>query len=155
MKRAEDAKGWLEAQLEDREFRRSYAREDLIEEFLHQVEEAMDRRGVSRRQLAALLGCSAANVTRIMRRTGNLTAATMADLAFALDLRLRIDLEPMTDWTVGPYLEHVTGAQAEFVSPGAAEALRGIWEWPMQQVRLSTAKRGNLPVVKARQAQVA
>ena len=85
---------WLADQRSDPEFRRIYAREDLIEEFLHQIEAAMTKRKLSRADLSRLLGCSKANVTKIMRRTSNLTAATMADMAFAVGLRVRVSLGP-------------------------------------------------------------
>jgi ribosome-binding protein aMBF1 (putative translation factor) len=86
--------GWLEAKADDLEFHRLLAREDLIEDFLHGVEAEMSRQRVSRSELARRMGCKPANVTRIMRRTTNLTAATMVDLAFALNLRLRVDVGP-------------------------------------------------------------
>jgi ribosome-binding protein aMBF1 (putative translation factor) len=88
--------GWLEAMADDAEFHRLYAREDLIEDFLHAIEAAMARQGVSRSELARRLGCRPANVTRIMRRTTNLTAATLVDMAFALDLHVRLDVRPAT-----------------------------------------------------------
>jgi transcriptional regulator with XRE-family HTH domain len=126
-------KGWLETNLEDSAFRRQYAREDLVEEFLHQIDAVMNERGVSRSQLAGLLGCSGANVTRIMRRTTNLTASTMADLASALELRVRVQLEPFKTWAVGRYLNHVAGVAAcvkvDLPSRGASSGAR-LWEWP-------------------------
>ena len=98
MTEAQTEKGWFEAKLDDPAFRRAYAREDLIEAFLHEVERVMSEQGISRAQLAQRLGCSAANVTRILRRTSNLTVATMAEMALALDLRVRVQMESFSAW---------------------------------------------------------
>jgi ribosome-binding protein aMBF1 (putative translation factor) len=107
--------GWLEAKADDREFHRLLAREDLIEDFLHSVAAEMSRQGVSRSELARRVGCAPANVTRIMRRTTNLTAATMVDLAFALNLRLRLDVSAGTrNWFGFP---RMTCDVVPFVSP--------------------------------------
>jgi transcriptional regulator with XRE-family HTH domain len=93
-KNVDQPKGWLQANLQDPEFQRLYAREELIEDFLGAVEEAMQQQGVSRSDLANRLGCKPANITQIMRRTRNLTASTMVDIAFALGLRLQLQVEP-------------------------------------------------------------
>ena len=103
-------RGWLETRLEDPKFRRAYARETLIEDFLFQLERTMDEKGVSRVQLAEKLGCSPANVTRIMRRTTNLSASTIADLAFVLDCRVRLHVEPLGTLVSTKYLQHIAGA---------------------------------------------
>lgn len=87
------AGNWLDEQFQDPEFQRLYAREDLIEDFLGAVEEEMQRQGVSRSELATRLGCKPANVTQMFRRTRNLTASTMVDIAFHLGLRLKLQVE--------------------------------------------------------------
>lgn len=70
------------------------AREHLIEDFLSDVEAVMRTQRVTRTELARRLGCSRANVSQLFRRTANLTAASMADIAFHLGLQLRLHLEP-------------------------------------------------------------
>jgi transcriptional regulator with XRE-family HTH domain len=147
----ETEKGWFETKLEDPEFRRLYAREDLIEGFLHQVEQAMKEKGVSRAQLAERLACSSANVTRIMRRSSNLTAATMADMAFALDLRVRVYLDSLSTWLVGPYFGNVAGACTTEL--GSYRPTSRPWTWPGWTPRIIS--RGKLPVSTAEEGQAA
>jgi len=81
-------KTWLQKRMESPEFRKALSREAFIEEFLGRIEEEMNRAGLSRVELAERMGCQPSNVTRILKRTTNLTAETMVDLAAALDLRL-------------------------------------------------------------------
>jgi ribosome-binding protein aMBF1 (putative translation factor) len=87
-------KGWLESRSSQESFRRAFAREDAIENFLTVIEEEMVGKGVSRKQLAGLMNCRPANITRIMKRTANLTAATMVDLAWALGLKVCFVVKP-------------------------------------------------------------
>lgn len=86
--------GWLDGKTEDPEFQRLYAREEAIEAFLSRIDQEMERRGVTRAELARRMECSPANVTQVMRRTANLTAATMVDLAFALEQVVSFVLSP-------------------------------------------------------------
>ena len=83
-----ETKGWLATNMEDPEFQRLLEREEIIEDFLNHVDEEMENRGISRAELARRMGCKPANITQIMRRTRNLTVATMVDIAFFLDLKL-------------------------------------------------------------------
>ncbi len=89
--------GWLEDKTDDPEFQRLYAREDFIEEFLHRVEEEMASQRVSRTELARRLECRPGNITRIFHKTSNLTAATMVDVAFCLNLRLQVHVRKRED----------------------------------------------------------
>jgi transcriptional regulator with XRE-family HTH domain len=86
---------WLDAKLDDPEVRRALAREEFIEGFLMAVEQDMRRQGISRSELARRLGCRPANITQIMSRTRNLTAATMVEIALALSRQLRFTMEPL------------------------------------------------------------
>lgn len=88
--------GWLDSKAEDPEFRRLWAREEAIEAFLSRVDQEMERMGITRTEMARRMGCSPANVTQVMRRTANLTAATMVDLAIALGQAVAFVLSPRT-----------------------------------------------------------
>jgi hypothetical protein len=83
-------RGWLEDKTDNPEFLRLCAREEFIEEFLSHVENEMKRTSVSRAELARRMECKPSNVTQMFRRTRNLTAATMVDIAFHLKLQLRV-----------------------------------------------------------------
>ncbi|MCG3190804.1 MAG: hypothetical protein DIJKHBIC_00024 [Thermoanaerobaculia bacterium] len=89
-----EEKDWLRANMQDEEFRVLLAREGVIEGFLLAVEREMDKKGVTRSALARKMGCSAANITRIMRRSSNLTVESMVDIAYFLGMRLEISLAP-------------------------------------------------------------
>jgi ribosome-binding protein aMBF1 (putative translation factor) len=80
--------GTVRVLLDDPEFRKLYAREEIIEDFLNRIDEEMEKQGISRAELAKRMGCKPANITQIMRRTRNLTVATMVDIAFFLNLKL-------------------------------------------------------------------
>src|SRR5687767_11399517 len=95
-------KGWLSGLMEDAEFRRHYAREGTTEDFLCQVEELMERLNINRSQLADIMGCNPANITKIMRRSNNLKVSTMVDMALALNKRVRIFLEDVCDAAMVP-----------------------------------------------------
>lgn len=81
-------KTWLQKRMDSPAFLKALSREAFIEEFLGRIEEEMQRAGVSRVELAGRMGCRPSNVTRILKRSTNLTAETMVDLAAALGLRL-------------------------------------------------------------------
>lgn len=89
-------KEWLSDRLESPEFQRLLEREDFIERYLDEIESLMDEKGVSRSELARRMGCSRANITQMFRRTKNLTAESMVDLAFQLGCRIRCRLEALT-----------------------------------------------------------
>lgn len=91
----ETKKGWLTANLEDWEFRRLYERELVAESFIVRIEDAMDEQKVTKTELAKRMECTSANISRAMRKTTNMTIATMVDMALSLNLRVRITLEPV------------------------------------------------------------
>jgi plasmid maintenance system antidote protein VapI len=97
---------WLQRRMESPTFRRAIAREHFIEEFLGRIEEEMRRSNVTRIELADRMGCRPSNVTRILKRTTNLTAESMVDLAEALGLRLLPLVKPAV---------HSAGRQCEIV----------------------------------------
>ncbi len=85
---------WLSKELQDEEFQRVYAREELVEGFLEEVLEFMEQENISRSELAERMGCSRANITQLLRRTRNLTAETMSDIAFYLHQTVNVTLGP-------------------------------------------------------------
>jgi len=62
--------------------------------FSEEVGRLMDERGVTQAELARRLGTSRAYVAKVLRSTTNLTLATMAKLALALDARVDLCLAP-------------------------------------------------------------
>lgn len=105
--------GWLASRVGNEDFERLLAREDFVEDFLSAVEEAMAGQRVTRAELARRMKCAPANVSQLFRRTRNLTAATMVDIAFHLGLALKLQLAARASgearwqgsargWAVGP-----------------------------------------------------
>lgn len=86
-------KGWLESKLQDQEFQRLLAREDFVEDFLSEVHRVMTEKKVTRAELARRMNCRPANITQLFRRTRNLTAAMMVDIAFHLGVRVHAVVE--------------------------------------------------------------
>lgn len=78
--------------------RRVYVR--LIGDIRHALNQAFveehDARGLTRTEIADLLGTSKSFVTRKLTGTSNMTIETLADLAFALERRVRINLSSPT-----------------------------------------------------------
>jgi transcriptional regulator with XRE-family HTH domain len=60
----------------------------------------MEEQGVSRSELAARIGHRPSYITKVLRGTTNLTAASMAKLAQAIGARVRIHLAPLQSRTV-------------------------------------------------------
>ena len=85
-----ESTGWLADKREDPEFQRLCAREDFIEDFLTHVELEMKRQRISRAELARRMECKPSNITQMFRRTRNLTAASMVDVAFHLNIRIKL-----------------------------------------------------------------
>jgi transcriptional regulator with XRE-family HTH domain len=87
-------KTWLEKKLavwaEDAEF----LTEEKILDFTERVVLEMDKKGVSRAQLAAALGKSKAFVTKLLKGDANMTIKTMVAVAQALGCNLHLDLYP-------------------------------------------------------------
>jgi len=89
-----EAKSWLDAKLSNRKVRRAYDREVFVEAFLREVEKLMEQQELSRSDLARRLECKPSNVTQLLQRTRNLTAETMADIAYSLNRRVEIRFRP-------------------------------------------------------------
>lgn len=81
------------------DYERLVAQETLILEVTEEVCRVMEGEDsesvVSRKQLADRLGRSKGFVTQILSGDRNLTLRTLSDLAFALDRRITVRLEPI------------------------------------------------------------
>lgn len=72
---------------DDPELRNQTEREWFIDGAIIQIEQAMKNKGITRKQLADRLECSAPNVTQLLRHGSNLTLGTLMDIALALEHR--------------------------------------------------------------------
>ena len=65
-----------------------------VQDFTEEIFGLMERKGVTRSELARRLGTSPAYITKILRGNANFTLATMVRLARALGADLRVQLTP-------------------------------------------------------------
>ncbi len=94
--------------------RRTYVR--LIGEIRHALNQALAeenaRRGLTRADIARLLGKNKSVITRKLTGTSNMTLETLADLAFALDRPVKVEL-PSRHAAVGSNLANVPAPMSE------------------------------------------
>ncbi len=96
--------------LKEAEQHDEYHTEGAILEFTEDLIRVMNRRGLTRTQLANKLGKKPAYITKLLGGENNFTLATMVKVARALDMELKVRLEeapvvrtrvtPATYWTV-------------------------------------------------------
>lgn len=68
--------------------------EELIAEFTEELVRCMDAKGISRSQLASMLGARPSYVTKILKGNVNFTFATVTKLSRLLGVRPRLHLAP-------------------------------------------------------------
>jgi|SRR3954467_5670372 ribosome-binding protein aMBF1 (putative translation factor) len=68
--------------------------EELVAEFTEELVRCMDAKGISRSQLASLLGARPSYVTKILKGNVNFTFATVTKLSRLLGVRPRLHLAP-------------------------------------------------------------
>lgn len=81
---------------ESNENRRAVRQRELIIEVTEAIYAEMERSHVTKGQLAARLGRTPAFVTQILNGGRNLTLKTIADVAVALGVNVRLRLEPVS-----------------------------------------------------------
>lgn len=74
--------------------RRLYEQERLLVEATELLCETMEKKGISRAQLARRLGKSKAYITQILRGNQNMTLRTLADISDVLDVRISLKAVP-------------------------------------------------------------
>jgi transcriptional regulator with XRE-family HTH domain len=84
-------KSEFEKSMEDPEFRRLFAQEQLLMQATEAICAEMARQGVNRTELAKRLGKSKGHVTRMLAGR-NLTLRSLAEAAFALEMEVSLIL---------------------------------------------------------------
>jgi transcriptional regulator with XRE-family HTH domain len=79
----------------DIEYERLLAEEALILDSTELISELMHEKGLTRAELAKLIGKTRAFVTQVLAGNRNMTLRTLADLAFALDARVNVVAQPL------------------------------------------------------------
>jgi plasmid maintenance system antidote protein VapI len=77
-----------------------YWEEDITGDFTEELVRWMKEQKISRSELAARIGHRPSYITKVLRGTANLTAASMAKLARAVGARVRVHLAPLQSRTV-------------------------------------------------------
>lgn len=77
------------------EVQKAITLEVFTESFIAEMERIMRLDNVNQAELARRLGCSPSNITQIMKYSSNLNAATMANIATALDHRIVVRFKPV------------------------------------------------------------
>ena len=80
----------LDEYLEDEEFRRLFAQEDLIMEVTETLCELLEKEKVSRKELADRLGKTKGFVTQLLNGGRNLTLRTVADILHVLGYKVSL-----------------------------------------------------------------
>jgi len=89
-----EATEWFQQMVARHEGEPDYWVEYLKLVFSEEIGRMTDERGVTQAELARRLGTSRAYVAKVLRTTANLTLATMAKIALALDAQVEIKLAP-------------------------------------------------------------
>jgi ribosome-binding protein aMBF1 (putative translation factor) len=79
---------------EDHELARLVRQEELILGVTELVLEKLEGRGVSKSQLASMLGTNKSYITQLLRGSRNMTLRTVSDIFFSLDCKLVIKAIP-------------------------------------------------------------
>lgn len=87
---------------------------DIAGDFTEELVRWMEEQNISRSELAARIGHRPSYITKVLRGTANLTAASMAKLARAVGARVRVHLAPAQSRTVW-YDIHDSGGSVEQV----------------------------------------
>lgn len=96
-----------------------FEQESAVLDFTEQIVEAMQRRELTKAELADRLGKSRAHVTQILRGDNNFTFQTAVSLAVALGLRFKVTLEAENSVESG-FRPIVTMARESELSPTPA-----------------------------------
>jgi len=79
-----DLEKWAE---QSEEHSKAYAQEGLILDVTEAIWEMMDQTGIKKKDLAKKLGKSSAYITQLLNGSRNMTLRTLADIAYALDVK--------------------------------------------------------------------
>ena len=90
-----DNQEWIARQERTDMDRREYEYERRVVYARDDIHEAMERKGLTKADLARALGTSRANITQVFSGARNVTLKTLSDLAWACGVRVRITTEPL------------------------------------------------------------
>lgn len=113
--------------------------EDIAGDFTEELVRWMEEKNISRSELASLIGHRPSYITKVLRGTANLTAASMAKLARAVGARVRVHLAPPQSRTVWyDVYDSDDNEQVQSVNLGYQVAVR-VPSRPFTQVEATTS----------------
>ncbi|MDO8690313.1 MAG: helix-turn-helix transcriptional regulator [Dehalococcoidia bacterium] len=119
--------GWLDEYIKKYERDPDYVAEGLAIQIIEDVIRSMQRKGISRSDLASIMGVARAYITRMFNAPPNLTLRSIAQLALALGLNPEVRLsEPAPAITASPVWSTL---ENEFRFPDATYTTipAGVW----------------------------
>ncbi len=102
-------KEWYKSRLEKFRADPEFIAEEKKIEFCEDMLKLMDKKGLSRSDLAARLGCSKAYITKLLNGRQNFTLKKLVEIALALDAELELRLE----YREGKRSESAVGSKQE------------------------------------------
>jgi transcriptional regulator with XRE-family HTH domain len=100
--------------ISDPKRRRIFEREALTLEVSELICELMDAEGVSKTDLAKMIGSSKSHISQLLNGSRNMTVHTLSDLAFALGHKLRVKPVPLQAASERPNSRYIAGDWAAY-----------------------------------------
>jgi antitoxin component HigA of HigAB toxin-antitoxin module len=130
----DSSKSMFERFLATEENRKVYEQERLLVDAAECLSLVMEKRHISRAELASKLGKSKAHVTQVLRGNENLTLRTLAECFWALDCRLQLAATPIKACTNGVPDFAVTSPWAFEEMPSREHRGRGVVENSVESI---------------------
>lgn len=80
---------WLKDEIMEASTRLTFRTEEFVVDFINQVYELMDNKGITQTDLSVILNKKSSYISRILNAPHNITAKTMVSLAMALNCEIK------------------------------------------------------------------
>lgn len=138
MQTAQTLDDWLR---ESPENRRMFHRDAFILGITEELCAQMEQKGINRAQLATRLGKSKAFISQVLNGHRNMTVGTLADVAFALDIPVKVHFGEVAQasrdvaWeTAGLFKHNVSRPYPHARTRATSQAMRSYYDLPTEAV---------------------
>ena len=114
---------WIKRQTRNPEARKRYEEERLILWTTEEIAGAMVAQGLSRADIADIIGTSRANVTQLLSGSRNMTLRSLARLAHACGMRAAVHFEELSNSVFAPAGDYSTTPQVAPMRFSTEEAI--------------------------------